>query len=159
MFNHFFYKIGWGDIENDGDPIFLQNVELNMISGLHCYKHQWPDLPVPKDLGTGYCLNGTNGNETLCIGDSGGPAFWEDQNDSGRAYLIGIAAETYFPLTDQKCGEEPINPGVFARVNVANTLNWLIPNAGKELEDCLLDDCLLDDCFPGGGTFNDMPFE
>ena len=90
----------------------------------------------------------------MCMGDSGGPAFWEDQNDSDRAYLIGIASAYFKIKANQACGEDPLYPGVFARVNVANTLNWLIPNAGKELEDCLLDDCLLDDCFPGG-TFNE----
>ena len=120
---------------------------------MHCFKNQYPDLPVPKDLGIGYCLNGTIGIETMCLGDSGGPAFWEDQNDSDRAYLIAIASHTITIDSDDDyddssynktkinptCGQQTY-PGIFSRVNVANTLNWLIPNAGKDLEKCLLEE-------------------
>ena len=134
-----FYKIGWGYVKNFTDPIFLQNVDLKRISGVQCYKHQFPHHPIPKNLGIGYCLNGTNGYETLCVGDSGGPAFWEDQEDSNRAYLIGIASASY-GRKDQACGEEPFRPAMFSRVNIANTLNWLIPNAGIDLDDCLLEE-------------------
>ena len=109
---------------------------------MQCYKHQFPHHPIPKKLGIGYCLNGTNEYETLCEGDSGGPAFWEDQEDSDRAYLIGIASAAY-GRKNQVCGEEPFRPAMFSRVNIANTLNWLIPNAGIDLDECLLDENFL----------------
>ena len=114
---------------------------------MHCHKHifSFPNFPpVPKDLGIGYCLNGTNGYETMCVGDSGGPAFWEDQEDSNRAYLIGIFSN-FFKRKKQVCGEEPFFPGLFSRVNIAKTLNWLLPNAGKDLDDCLLEESVLKD--------------
>ena len=137
-FPDFFSKIGWGYIKNVTDPIFLQNVQLDTISARQCYKYQYPDNPPgPDQLESIYCLGGTNGNETMCLGDSGGPAFWEDPNDTNRAFLIGIAS-SYLALEDQTCGEEPFIPGMFSRVNIDNTLKWLLSNAGTDLDDCLL---------------------
>ena len=101
--------------------------------------NQYPGNLIPKDLGMGYCLNGTNGNETLCEGDSGGPAFWEDKDDFNRAYLVGIASTRWTVSPFQQCGDRPIQPGKFSRVNIAKTLNWLLVNSGTDLEDCLLE--------------------
>ena len=87
-----------------------------------------------------YCLTGAYGNETMCDGDSGGPAFWEDTKDGNRAYLIGIGSSSNHGDRELACGEAPFKPGIFSRVNTDTTLNWLLSNAGKDLKKCLLEE-------------------
>ena len=90
-----------GELKYKVRPKVLQEVKLITNTPAQCYKRYFylnPEMPIsiPVWLGYGSCtVDGfeftypDTGDRSTCIGDSGGPTFWEDFNDKQRAYMIG----------------------------------------------------------------------
>ena len=93
-------------------------------------------------------LTGVN-DETICIGDDGGPAVYEYPFDNNRAYLFGIASEmprilhANGTLLDM-CGlPQPIIPAKFSFLDNAVD-RWYLWDSTEvryrqEVYDCLAD--------------------
>ena len=89
-----------GDVRPGDRAMVLQEVDLITNTKAECYMRSWSWLGIPISipvwLGFGSCtIDGfgrtypDTGNRSTCLGDSGGPIFWEDFNDNERAYMIG----------------------------------------------------------------------
>ena len=75
---------------------------------MHPYSLQELTLRAPV---SGFCASGNKHEETVCVGDSGGPVIWIDRKDQNKEYLIGT------PSASHHCGKKPsTTPNIFAAI-------------------------------------------
>ena len=110
---------------------------MQKVGNIKCFLDHHPKHVHAKDLDQsriGFCLIGKHRKESACVGDSGGPAIWEDPKFNNRAYLMGIASEMGGKGV---CGEEPVLPSTFSSVP-GEVMKWVLKHGGKDVEDCLV---------------------
>ena len=65
-----------------------------------------------------------------CLGDDGGPLFWEDPDDFEKGYLVGITS-----LGGMDCSlEDATMPVVYTYV--ASIFSWMLKVAGPDIQEC-----------------------
>ena len=136
---HDFIISGWGDHDNSTiESEILKSAIVQKVGNIKCFLDRFPKEVHEKDLDQsriGFCLIGKHRKESLCVGDSGGPAIWEDPKYNNRAYLMGIASETHH----EKCGNPPIAPSTFVAVP-GDVMTWVLSKGGKDVDECLVKD-------------------
>ena len=135
---HQFIISGWGEYDstaNESD--ILQSAVVQKVGNIYCHQQVFPDSQHAVDLENdhkGFCVIGKMRKESICIGDSGGPAIWEDPKYNKRAYLMGIASEMGGKGV---CGQEPVLPSTFSSVP-GEVMEWVLKHGGKDVDDCLV---------------------
>ena len=129
---------GWGEYDktaNESD--ILQSAVVQKVGNIYCHQQVFPDSQHAVDLENdhkGFCVIGKMRKESICIGDSGGPAIWEDPKYNNRAYLMGIASEKGGDLV---CGKYPVLPSTFSSVP-GEVMKWVLKHGGEDVDDCLV---------------------
>ena len=134
---------GWGEYENYENSNgklseLLKSAVVQKVGNIKCFLDYYPKSVHEKNLDqsrSAFCLIGKHRKESICVGDSGGPAIWEDAKFNNRAYLMGIASET----SNSLCGLEPIAPSIFATLP-GDVMKWVLKHGGDEVDDCLVKD-------------------
>ena len=135
---HQFIISGWGEYDktaNESD--ILQSAVVQKVGNIYCHQQVFPDSQHAVDLENdykGFCVIGKMRKESICIGDSGGPAIWEDPKYNNRAYLMGIASEKGGDLV---CGKYPVLPSTFSSV-LGEVMKWVLNHGGEDVDECLV---------------------
>ena len=128
---------GWGEYDStERESDVLQSAVVEKVGNIYCHQQIYPDHPHAVDIENdhkGFCVIGKIRKETICVGDSGGPAIWEDPKFNNRAYLMGIASE----MGGYTCGKHPVLPATFASVP-GEVMKWVLKHGGEDVEDCLV---------------------
>ena len=129
---------GWGEYNRTGfESDILQSAIVQKLGNIYCHQLTYPKRPHAANLEEdhkGFCVLGKMRKESVCAGDSGGPAIWEDPIYNNRAYLMGIASEMG---GKGLCGQEPILPSTFSSVP-GEVMEWVLKHGGKDVDDCLV---------------------
>jgi len=104
--------IGWGALDRNERqfPNILQKVEVEIISTTTCNQRDWYDNEISNVM---FCAGLEEGGRDACVGDSGGPLFFE-QND--EVIQLGIVS------WGDICGAAK-SPGVYTKINQFS--NWI----------------------------------
>ena len=105
-----------GDVRPGDRAMVLQEVDLITNTPAECYLRSWSWLGIPISipvwLGFGSCtVDGfgrtypDTGNRSTCLGDSGGPIFWEDFKTLTQLPIYKLAHNIFFLCPDNaaKC--------------------------------------------------------
>ena len=129
---------GWGEYgTNTNESDILLSAVVQKLGNIYCHQLKYPKRPHAANLENdhkGFCVLGKMRKESICIGDSGGPAIWEDPKYNNRAYLMGIASEKGGDLV---CGKYPVLPSTFSSVP-GKVMKWVLKHGGKDVDDCLV---------------------
>ena len=129
---------GWGEYDSTArESDILQSAVVRKVGNIYCHQQVFPGHQHAVDLENdhkGFCVIGKMRKETICIGDSGGPAIWEDPKFNNRAYLMGIASEKG---GDSVCGKQPVLPSTFSSVP-GKVMKWVLKHGGEDVDDCLV---------------------
>ena len=132
---HDFIISGWGEYDNTTKSSeILKSAVVQKIGNIKCFFDHHPKDVHAKDLDQshiGFCLIGKHRKESTCVGDSGGPAIWEDPKFNNRAYLMGIASE------GEVCGKHPIVPSTFSSVP-GKVMKWILKKGENDVNECLV---------------------
>ena len=135
---HDFIISGWGEYDNTTKSSeILKSAVVQKIGNIKCFFDHHPKDVHAKDLDQshiGFCLIGKHRKESTCVGDSGGPAIWEDPKYNNRAYLMGIASEMG---SEGVCGKHPIVPSTYSSIP-GEVMNWILKKGGNDVNECLV---------------------
>ena len=127
---------GWGEYDKSKCASdILQSAIVKKVGNIYCHQKWYKYDPHAVDLENdpkGFCVVGKMRKVATCVGDSGGPAIWEDPKYNNRAYLMGIACEGK-PV----CGKKPIVPSKFSSVP-GEVMKWILKHGGEDVDDCLV---------------------
>jgi trypsin len=103
---------GWGATDRNERqyPDILQKAEVEIISSTICNQRTWYNGEISSKM---FCAGYESGGIDACVGDSGGPLFFEDNN---TATQLGIVS------WGEICGAARF-PGVYTKVN--EYINWI----------------------------------
>ena len=112
-------SVGWGVTENSESAILLQQTSMDILKNTH---EKCKLFLSNYSTSSMYCAMGTNSN--MCIGDSGGPLFIND-NDK-KWTLLGIVSYVSAYLSTEtnkyECGQNA--PSFYS--SVPFYLNWIL---------------------------------
>lgn len=107
------FSAGWGAVGFDRDGSYLTARRPNELKEIYATNN----YEVSKTSSIKYPIKGLDG--TLCIGDSGGPTVYRDENSSAH-YLIGVTSYTI------SSGGEPCSSSHMTNlVNIIKYSDWI----------------------------------
>jgi len=103
---------GWGATDRNEQqyPDILQKAKVEIISSTICNQRTWYNGEIASKM---FCAGYESGGIDACVGDSGGPLFFEENN---TATQLGIVS------WGDICGTARA-PGVYTKVN--EYINWI----------------------------------
>ena len=125
---------GWGYGERESE--LLEYAEVQVVPKMTCYKKWNKYLPTTPYFfrNNSICVEGYSGPLGACVGDKGGPLFWQHPFDELRGYIVGLAS-----FEDKFCdnGENngPLKP--FKYAYIPKVIEWIMSLGDKELIQCL----------------------
>lgn len=103
---------GWGATDRNEQqyPDVLQKAELEIISSTVCNQRTWYNGEISSKM---FCAGYESAGIDACVGDSGGPLFFEENNTTTQLGIVSWG---------EICGAAR-SPGVYTKVN--EYINWI----------------------------------